>query len=78
MIEAVEELLSEIDVLPFDVPADATYGMIRTVLEASGRPSGGNDLLIAAHAHAIAATIVTANEGEFKRIRGLAVENWLV
>ena len=77
LIEAVEELLSEIDILPFDVPADAAYGMIRTALEASGKPIGGNDLLIAAHAQAIAATIVTANEGEFKRVRGLTVENWL-
>jgi tRNA(fMet)-specific endonuclease VapC len=77
LIEAVEELLSEINVLPFDVPADATYGMIRTALEASGKPIGGNSLLIAAHAQAIAATIVTANEGEFKRVRGLKVENWM-
>jgi tRNA(fMet)-specific endonuclease VapC len=77
LIEAVEELLGEIDILPFDVPADAAYGMIRTALEASGQPIGGNDLLIAAHAQAIAATIVTANEGEFKRIRGLKAENWL-
>ena len=77
LIEAVEELLSEIDILPFDVPADAAYGMIRTALEASGKPIGGNDLLIAAHAQAIAAIIVTANEGEFKRVSGLKVENWL-
>lgn len=51
--------------------------MIRSALEASGEPIGGNDLLIAAHGQAIAATIVTANEGEFKRIRDLKVENWL-
>jgi tRNA(fMet)-specific endonuclease VapC len=38
---------------------------------------GGNDLLIAAHSYAIGATIVTANTDEFKRIRGLNVENWL-
>jgi tRNA(fMet)-specific endonuclease VapC len=77
LIEAVEELLSEIDILPFDGPAEAAYGMIRAALEASGKPIGGNDLLIAAHAQAIAATIVTANESEFKRVRGLKVENWL-
>lgn len=77
LIEAVEELLSEIDILPFDVPADAAYGLIRSALEAWGTPIGGNDLLIAAHAQAVAATIVTANEGEFKRVRGLKVENWL-
>jgi tRNA(fMet)-specific endonuclease VapC len=33
--------------------------------------------LIAAHARAAAATVVTTNVGEFKRIRGLKVENWI-
>ena len=78
LLNAVEELLAEIDVLPFDVPADAEYGEIRAGLEAAGRPIGGNDLLIAAHAHAADAIIVTANVDEFRRIRGLKVENWLV
>ena len=75
--KAVEDLLGEIDVLPFDVPADAEYGGIRADLEATGKPIGGNDLLIAAHACATGATIVTANTDEFKRVRGLSVENWL-
>lgn len=78
LLKAVEDLLSEIPVLPFDVPADAEYGGIRSALEAAGRPIGSNDLLIAAHAHATGATVVTANVDEFKRIRGLSVENWLV
>ena len=63
--------------LPLDIPADAEYGGIRSELEAAGKPIGGNDLLIAAHAYAAGATIVTANVDEFKRIRGLKVENWL-
>lgn len=75
--EAVEDLLGEINILPFDVPADAEYGGIRTELEAAGKPIGSNDLLIAAHAHATGAPIVTASAGEFNRIRGLRVENWL-
>ena len=77
LLKAVEDLLGEISVLPFDVPADAEYGGIRSELEAAGKPIGGNDLLIAAHARAAGATIVTANTSEFKRIRGLNVENWL-
>jgi tRNA(fMet)-specific endonuclease VapC len=68
---------AEINVLPFDVSADAEYGGIRLKLEAAGKPIGSNDLLIAAHAYATGATIVTANANEFKRIRGLKVENWL-
>ena len=77
LLQAVENILGEIDVLPFDIPGDAEYGAIRSGRETIGKPIGGNDLLIAAHAQAIAATIVTANEGEFKRLRGLKVENWL-
>lgn len=73
----VEEFLSEVPVLPFDVPADSAYGGIRAELEAAGRPIGSMDLLIAAHASALAATVVTANVGEFRRVRGLNVENWL-
>ena len=77
LLKAVEDLLGEINVLAFDVPADANYGEIRAELETAGKPIGGNDLLIAAHAYAIGAAVVTANTAEFKRIRGLKVENWL-
>jgi tRNA(fMet)-specific endonuclease VapC len=77
LLKAVEDLLGEITVLPFDVPADAEYGGIRSALEAAGKPIGSNDLLIAAHAYATGAAIVTANTDEFKRIPGLKVENWL-
>jgi tRNA(fMet)-specific endonuclease VapC len=77
LLKAVEDILAETAVLPFDVPADAEYGRIRAELEAAGKPIGSNDLLIAAHAYATGATIVTANADEFKRVRGLSVENWL-
>lgn len=73
----MEAVLGEIAVLPFDVPADAAYGEISAALEATGQPIGGNDLFIAAHAAAVGATPVTANVGEFERVRGLRVENWL-
>jgi tRNA(fMet)-specific endonuclease VapC len=75
--KAVEDLLGEIAVLPFEAPADAEYGAIRAQLEAAGTPIGSNDLLIAAHACASGSTVVTANADEFKRVRGLKVENWL-
>ena len=77
LLKAVEDLLGEIAVLPLDVPADTEYAGIRAELEVAGKPIGSNDLLIAAHAYATGATIVTANTAEFKRIRGLKVENWL-
>lgn len=77
LLKAVEDLLDEIEILPLDVPADTEYGGIRWELEDAGKPIGANDLWIAAHAYTINATIVTANVDEFRRIRGLKVENWL-
>jgi tRNA(fMet)-specific endonuclease VapC len=77
LLKAVEELLSEIEILPFESPADVAHGGIRSELERAGKPIGANDFLIAAHASTVNATIVTANVDEFKRVRGLKVENWL-
>ena len=77
LLKSVEDLLAEIDVLPFESPADAEYGNIRSELENAGKPIGANDLLIAAHAIAVNATVVTANIDEFRRVRGLKVENWM-
>ena len=75
--ERVEALLSRIPVLPLEAPADDVYGQIRTSLERSGSPIGANDMLIAAHALALDATLVTDNEREFRRIDGLKMDNWL-
>ena len=73
----VEAILETIPMLPLDIPADAEYGGIRAELETAGQSIGMNDLLIAAHAHALKLTLVTDNTREFSRIRGLKVENWL-
>ncbi|MGH8496921.1 MAG: type II toxin-antitoxin system VapC family toxin [Gammaproteobacteria bacterium] len=73
----LDAILGALDVLPFDSPADAAYGLLRARLERSGRPIGGNDLLIAAQAVALRRTIVTDNEREFARIAELPRENWL-
>ena len=76
LMEQLEVLLSVIDVLPLEVPADQHYGEIRSNLERSGKPIGRNDLLIAAHARALGVTLVTNNVGEFRRVPDLAVEDW--
>ncbi len=70
-------MLGALDVVPFEAPADPTYGLLRARLEKAGQPIGGNDLLIAAQAVALGHTIVTNNEREFARIEDLACENWL-
>ena len=75
--QRVRELLERIEVLPLEADTDQRYAEIRVALERSGQPIGGNDLLIAAQAVALDLTLVTANLGEFGRIPGLRVENWV-
>lgn len=73
----VEEFASLLEVLPYAAKASAHYGAIRTTLERAGRPIGVNDLHIAAHARSEGLTVVTNNVGEFERVPGLLVENWV-
>jgi hypothetical protein len=63
--------------LPFTAPTDTVYGDIRARLEHTGRPIGGDDLLIAAQTMALGYTKATDNEAELARIDGLVHENWL-
>ena len=73
----LEVVLVVLEVLPFETPADAPYGLLRTRLEQAGTPIGANDLLIAAQALALGYTIVSDNEKEFARVDDLLRENWL-
>jgi tRNA(fMet)-specific endonuclease VapC len=73
----LEAVLSGLEVLPWDAPADEAYGHLRAALERSGRLIGPNDLLIAAQCLDQGATLITDNEREFRRVEGLTVENWL-
>lgn len=75
---AVESWLSGFAVRPWPVEATHHYAQIRTALERSGRPIGGMDLMIAAHALAEDSVVITGNAREFERVPGLAVEAWTV
>ena len=73
----LEAILRVLEILPFEAPADAVYGLLCSRLEQAGTLIGGNDLLIAAQALAYDLTIVTDNEREFSCVDDLVVENWL-
>ncbi|MBN9315817.1 MAG: type II toxin-antitoxin system VapC family toxin [Devosia sp.] len=75
--EMVDVVLRRLSVLPLEPPADREYARIRHELVSAGKPIGPVDLLIAAHALSLDLTLVTANVGEFSRVPGLRVENWL-
>ena len=74
---AVAELMRRVDVLQWDLPAAERYGILRTDLDRAGRPLGSLDLLIAAHALAAGAVLVT-NDRAFSQVPQLHVEDWTV
>ena len=74
---ALALLLANIRILDFDVNAANEYGIIRAELEKQGTPIGTLDTMIAGHAKSCGCTVVTNNEKEFSRVKGLNVENWV-
>lgn len=75
--ETLEDFLALFQVDDFPATAADDYAEIRVLLERRGTKIGSYDLLIAAHARHINATLVTGNEREFRRVPGLSVQNWL-
>lgn len=73
---ALLEFLTPFQIGEFGQTAAYEYGRIRTELEREGQIIGPMDLLIAAHAVAEGATLITNNEREFRRVANLRVENW--
>lgn len=74
---ALSLLLSNIEIKSFDVDAADCYGKIRSDLEKKGTPIGPLDMMIAGHAKSLGCTLITNNEKEFKRVKGLKISNWM-
>ncbi len=75
-LERLRELVLLLPALPLPEAAAESYGKMRAELESKGEMIGNNDLWIAAHASAADLTLVTNNEREFRRVRGLKLQNW--
>ncbi len=74
---ALEDFLDYVEVLDWPAQAAPIYGRLRATLKRQGTPIGAMDLMIAAHALVVDATLVTDNLQEFQRVPGLRVENWM-
>lgn len=75
--QALEKFLAPLEIAAFDEMAFRHYGRLRANLEKRGLPIGSMDMLIAAHALALNATLVTNNTREFERVSGLHLDNWV-
>jgi len=77
-LERLRELVHLLPALSLPESAAEAYGSIRAELESKGERIGNNDLWIAAHAMVTGLTLVTNNQSEFRRVRGLKIQNWAV
>ncbi len=77
LARAVDLFLAKIEVLPWRREEARIYGLLRATQEATGKTLGNLDLLIAAHAVAAGAVLVT-NDKAFLQVEALkATENWV-
>ena len=74
--ESIDRFVGDFEILPFNDACTWRYGAIASELAKRGTPIGDFDVLIAAHAVTVDATLVTNNVKHFSRVRGLRVENW--
>ena len=72
---ALESLLDDILVAPFEAGAARAYGPLRAVHRERHRDA--LDKLIASHALSMGVTLVTNHEADFRGYDGLIVENWV-
>lgn len=74
--KAVDAFTELFEVAPWDIESAGHYGELRVDLEKRGLVIGPLDLLIAAHARRLGATLITANAREFRRVAGLSCLEW--
>lgn len=75
--QALNKFLVPLEICPYDERAIWHYARLRNSLQACGKTIGSLDMLIAAHALALNAVLVTNNLKEFERVEGLRLENWV-
>ena len=74
--KALERLLTDLVVAPFDGDAAVAYGQLRAGIPRDQRRKDALDKLIASHAVALGSVLVTNNEGDFSRYPRVTIENW--
>jgi tRNA(fMet)-specific endonuclease VapC len=74
--QQLQQLLSRVNLVPFDSDAALAAATIRAQLEQQGTPIGSMDVLIAGTAVALQGTLITHNVNEFSRVSGLAIADW--
>jgi len=77
-LKAIRAFLFPYETVPFCERAAEHYARIRAELERKGQPVGPNDLIVAATVMVHRGILVTHNTGEFRRVKGLLLEDWAI
>jgi tRNA(fMet)-specific endonuclease VapC len=77
LTQRVQAFLLRVDVLSWDSVAARSYATLRTQCEAGGTVLAALDMMIAAHALSVGATLVTRDRAFSRVPDGLRVESWL-
>lgn len=77
LLAAIDDLLNDVEALPFDIAAAREFGRLRGLLKPLGIVVNPVDLLISAVALSMDRTLVTHNTRHFKNIPDLRLEDWL-
>lgn len=72
----VHAFLARIAVMPWDAAAACHFARVRARLQRAGSPIGTFDTMIAGHALALKATLVTNNRRHFGKVAALRIVNW--
>lgn len=73
----VEAFLARLEIKDFDSAAASHTGQIRAELAQDGKPIGPYDQMIAGQARSLGLIVITNNVGEFSRVSGIRVDNWV-
>ncbi len=74
--QVIDQFLRRIQCLAWDETAATHFADIAAELHKAGTPIGSMDAMIAGHAMATGAVLVTNNARHFSRVAGLNLENW--
>ena len=76
LAQVVDQFLQRVQCLPWDADAATHFAQVAATLHKAGTPIGSMDAMIAGHAMATSAVLVTNNGRHFSRVTGLNIENW--
>jgi tRNA(fMet)-specific endonuclease VapC len=76
-LDQLQGFAARLEILHFSENAACQFGQVKAELELVGQPIGAYDMMIAGHARSAGLILITNNQREFKKVKGLRLENWV-